>query len=571
MKLYLSSIIFVFLLITSNIFAQTNDIRRIIKQNNQVTVIFTEKNTSKIKEISSKISIEDYHNGKITAMLSRLQVDAFIDMDYDYEIVLQNRSTMDLNVAATISEMGNWDKYPSYEVYMQMMHDFATNYPDICLLDTIGDTQDGRKVVVLKITDNPNIDEYEPEFFYTGQMHGDEIVTGALFLRLIDYLLSEYDTNNEIIEIINNTEIWINPIANPDGMWFGGNGNVSKSTRYYANGMDPNRSFKNPITGKYGNYTKSALETADMMNFCSSHDFVMSANSHSGAEVISYPWDSWASDKKVNADQNWWKYISHKYADLVHKNSPSLYMSDFDNGVTHGGDWYIVTGSRQDFMNYYTHCREITFELSKDKLLDADLLPEHWDYNKEAFISYLKQVHYGIKGIITDACTNEAIVAKIEIGNHDSNSSFVYSSMPIGNYHRPIKTGTYDIKISANGYQDKIFNNISVTDENTIVLDASLFPDNGQADPCSPSSVNNISKQESISVFPNPAKNKLRISLEEEKQTNIQIINSSGNILYNEVFNIKTINIDIQKLLQGIYIIKITNENFSSVKQFIKI
>ena len=569
MKLHYLLISLLILSIT-NLRAQRTDIKQIIEDKSQVTVRFTENDISKIREISSKISIEDYRNGKVTAMLSRLQVDAFIDMDYDYEIVSQNRSIMALDVATTVADMGNWDKYTSYEVYMQMMQDFATNYPDICLLDTIGDTQDGRKVVVLKITDNPNIDEYEPEFFYTGQMHGDEIVSGALFLRLIDYLLSEYATNNEIIEIINNTEIWINPIANPDGMWFGGNEDVSNSSRYYANGMDPNRSFKNPVTGEYGNYNQSALETVDMMNFCSSHDFVMSANSHSGAEVINYPWDSWTSNDKASADQNWWQYISHEYADIVHNNSPTMYMADFDNGVTHGGDWYIVTGSRQDFMNYYSHCREITFELSNDKLLDSYLLPEHWDYNKDAFIAYLKQVQYGLKGLITDACSGEAIKAKIEIENHDADSSFVYSSMPVGNYHRPLKGGNYDIKISANGYQDKIINNITVVDENTIILDASLFPDNGQDDPCSHTGIKNIDKF-NIAIYPNPAENLLNISLYDQHLTHIKIISNSGRILFNDDFNQKNFSINIDDFPQGSYIIKITSKDYSSIKQFVKI
>ena len=571
MKLYFSSILFIFLLITSNAIAQTNNIKQIIKEKNQVTVTFTEKNLSKIRDISSKISIEDYRNGEVTAVLSQLQVDAFLRMNYDYKIVSQNRSTMSLDVATTVSNMGNWDKYPSYDVYMQMMQDFANNYPNICVLDTIGNTQEGRKVVVLKITDNPNIDEYEPEFFYTGQMHGDEIVTGVLFLRLIDYLLSEYATNDEIINIINNTEIWINPIANPDGMWYGGNENVSNSSRYYANGIDPNRSFKNPLSGEYGNYSISALETVDMMSFCTSRDFVMSANSHSGAEVVNYPWDSWTSNEKTSADQNWWYYISHEYADLVHDNSPSIYMADFDNGVTHGGDWYIVTGSRQDFMNYYNHCREITLELSNEKLLNSDLLPEHWDYNKDGFIAYLKQVQYGIKGLITDACTGEAIKAKIKIENHDADSSFVYSSLPIGNYHRPIKTGIYDIKISAEGYQDKIFNSISVNDEGTVILDASLFPDNEQENPCSGLFTKRIKEVNNIEIYPNPAKGELNISLFDQSPTSIKIINSSGRILYKKRYNKKNININIEDFPQGTYIIKISNNNYSSIKQFVKI
>ncbi len=469
-------------LIVGSIFSQdldkNNTVKQIIKNKGQVEVQFFEKNPEQLKRLSSQISIDDYKNGLVTAFLSKKQVDDFLEHNYNYRIVT-SRNVMDLTMATSVSEMSNWDKYPTYEVFNQMMINYATDYPNICRLDTIGFSQEGRVILVLKITDNPDISEFEPEFFYTGQMHGDELVSSILFLRLIDYLLTGYGNNAEITNLVDNIEIWINPLSNPDGCYHGGNHTVSGATRYVANGIDLNRNYPSPHPsyGEHPDGEEYAQETIDMMNFCQSHDFVMSANAHSGAEVVNYPWDAWNSNEKSTADNAWWQMVSKEYADTCQTNSPSNYLTDVSNtGYTNGGDWYYAFGSRQDWMNYFNNCREMTLEWSSDKFLDAEHLPDHWNYNRDAIINYLKQVQYGINGLVTDACIGQPIRAKIEIQSHDIDNSHVYSSSDVGNFHRPIMAGTYNIVVSAEGYDNQVFNNISVSNYATTALNATLNP-----------------------------------------------------------------------------------------------
>ncbi|MBN2669731.1 MAG: PKD domain-containing protein [Bacteroidales bacterium] len=449
--------------------------RSIIAQKGQVQISFEEQNSEKVKSLSRIISIEKYQNGIVKAYLSMPQLEKFESFAYNFSIV-EPKSTQALNVATSIAQMANWDRYPSYEVYVEMMQQYAENYPNICRLDTIGYSQDGRLILVMKITDNPDVDEYEPEFLYTGQMHGDEIVNYVLFLRLIDELCSNYGSDAEISNIVDNVEIWINPLSNPDGTYNGGNSNVSNSSRYLSNGVDPNRNFPNPVDGDHSDGNPWAQETIDMMSFTANHDFVMSANTHSGAEVVNFPWDSWKSYERVTADDNWWQFVSFEYANLA-KSVNSSYLTDVEtSGVTEGADWYYAFGSRQDYMNYFAYCRELTLELSSDKLTDSDALPDFWLYNRDSFIAYLKQVMYGIRGIVTDACTYNPIKAKIEILNHDVDNSFVYSSLPVGNFHRLIYAGSYDVVISAEGYASQTFNNISVSNYGTTELNVSLNP-----------------------------------------------------------------------------------------------
>jgi murein tripeptide amidase MpaA len=97
-------------------------------------------------------------------------------------------------------------------------------------------------------------------------MHGDEVTGYVLMLRLIDYLLSNYQTDARIKKLIDSTEIWINPLANPDGTYAAGNTDISGATRANANGYDLNRNFPDPESGEYPGGTRQK-ETQDMMNF----------------------------------------------------------------------------------------------------------------------------------------------------------------------------------------------------------------------------------------------------------------------------------------------------------------
>ncbi len=101
-------------------------------------------------------------------------------------------------------------------------------------------------------------------------------------------------------------------------------------------------------------------ENLDMIKFMREHKFILSANFHSGAEVVNYPWDSrsW-----FHADDDWFYSISRKYADTVHVYSVPGYMTFLENGVTNGYDWYSINGGRQDFVTYELQGREVTIEL----------------------------------------------------------------------------------------------------------------------------------------------------------------------------------------------------------------
>ncbi len=437
--------------------------------------IFKFKVNSKeeFQKMNRLVSIDHgYGVGEVVAYANAKQFEYFKTLGYKYEMMPHPGKGKSLTMATTVAEMANWDRYPTHDVYIQMMDQFAIDYPSICRIETIGTSEDGRLVKVAKITDNPDVDEEEPEFFYTGQMHGDEIVDYIMFLRLIDYMLSNYGTDSRITNLINNIEIWINPLANPDGTYAGGNNTVSSATRSNTNGVDLNRNFPSPTLPNPSGQNEEEVQM--MINFAEAHNFVFSSNSHSGAELVNYPWDSWTSSVKTHADHNWLDHISHNYADSVHVYSPSTYMDSYDNGVTHGGDWYVIQGSRQDHMTYYQHCREITLELSNIKMLDCEDLPDHWNYNRSAFLGFIEECFYGFYGTVKNTI-GDPLDAKIEITSHDLDNSEVYTDPSKGDYYRPIEPGTYDVTYSSYGYLSQT-HTVTVSDWETstaqnVVLD----------------------------------------------------------------------------------------------------
>ncbi|MCB9015442.1 MAG: carboxypeptidase regulatory-like domain-containing protein [Lentimicrobiaceae bacterium] len=428
-------------------------------------------------QLTNLISIDNVRGDTVFAYANRKEFVKLQNAGERSFILLKHPGTL-INpvMSSDLRQIQEWDSYPTYTAYEQMMEQFAADYPSICSLHTIAVLPSGRKILAVRITDNVNIDEDEPEFLYTSTMHGDETTGYILNLRLIDYLLSNYGQNARVTNMVNNIDIWINPLANPDGTYAGGNNSVYGAMRYNANYVDLNRNYPDPEDGPHPDGEAWQPETIGFMNFAENHSFVMSANFHGGAEVINYPWDTWS---RLAADNNWWVMVSREYADTCHVNSPAGYMTYLNNGITNGYAWYTTAGCRQDYMNYFQQCRECTIELSDTKLLQANQLPSLWNYNYRSLLNYIEQSNYGVRGIVTDTVTGEPLKAQVFIFGHDMDSSMVFTSLPVGDYHRLLKAGTYNLTFSAPGYNPKTINNVVVTDKNTVRLDVQLW--NGAA------------------------------------------------------------------------------------------
>jgi len=291
-------------------------------------------------------------------------------------------------------------------------------------------------------------------------MHGTEVVGFYMMLHLADYILNNATTDSAVMRILDNVDLYICPLENPDGTYHLTNNMIWQgegySTYHNYNDVQLNRNY--PHLPGFGTTANIQPETQAIMDWVTPIHFVMSVNYHCGAELLNYPWDSWTTSHRPHADADWFRYICQNYATLCHAQDTTFMYGSAGRVVIDGGDWSVVHGSRQDYMTYYQHCREVTIETSLTHVVrDPEKLQSFWTNSKDALLSYVMESDYGFGGVVTDAITHEPVEAMIKVVNHDTFHSEVYSHLPLGAYHRPIMAGTYTVEVSAPCYQTATF------------------------------------------------------------------------------------------------------------------
>jgi hypothetical protein len=497
--------------------AQTNKelANKYLKERQELAFTFTANNYKEVQELSKILSFDHGQDRNnlltIKAIANPKEFKKFLAFNLPF--VVDKKKNDPKNVAMYNPKLHNkgvsgknaaypltfpLSTYPTYQQYADQMAAFAADHPSIAQLIDIGGTSGASTVdprlLFIKLSDNVTTREQEPRVMYTSSMHGDEIAGYPGMLNLINYFITAYEDVNDpdharVKNLLDNSEVWINPMANPEGTFYGSSTytSVAGSRRANANNIDLNRNYPDNVQGAHPDGEVYQIETLNFMALADTYHFVLSANFHGGTEVVNYPWDN---TSVRHPDNDWYYLISKEYAVNAQNNSPNGYMeASYTNstwpGVTNGSDWYTVFGGRQDYMNYYKHAKELTIELSNVKTpptsntSNPDEIIDLWNYNKEAYINYLIQGTYGFRGIVKGADTGNPIKAKITLVGHDALGSWVETELPLGDYYRPINAGTYDILYEADCYQSYTLTNQTIADGQTIVLpDVTLTPSN---------------------------------------------------------------------------------------------
>ncbi|MCW8985181.1 MAG: M14 family zinc carboxypeptidase [Thermoanaerobaculales bacterium] len=441
---------------------------------------------SELEQLTRLVSIENVRGHDVWAIATPRQLEKLRAAGWSWQIV----PAASLAVEPGMCSEGwvddaerSWTCYPSYPQYEALLHKFANDDPSLCRLVDLGPTTSlihPHRLWALIVSDNPGDEENEPEVLLTSSMHGDETTGFVLMLRLIDHLLRGYGDDPDITELVDHTEIWINPLANPDGTYFGGNDTVADAIRSYTttgggdSGVDPNRNFPGFVGEHHPDGNPWWLETETMMALAESQTFVLSANFHDGVEVVNYPWDTVV---RRHPDDLWFQNLARDWADLAQTDSPGGYMTDFDNGITNGYDWYPVDGGRQDFMTFFHGGREVTIELSETKLPPSEELDDFWSWNRRALLDFVNHAHEGIRGIVADP-RGARLAATIEVlgVDREEDGSIARTDPDVGDYHRLLLPGLYDLRIEANGYHPQEIHGIAVAEGEATVVDVVLYP-----------------------------------------------------------------------------------------------
>lgn len=479
----------------------------------------------------------------------------FASICYNVEAQENDNGIKAAGVATSLSEMYDWNLYPSYQTYLDFMNYYADTYPNYCKLDTIGYTLNNRLLLALKISSDVSLDLNKPKFFYSSSMHGDELTGSVILMHLIDTLLSSQ--SNDILALRDALQIYICPLANPDGTYFGGDNNVSQAIRYNANYVDLNRNYPDIRAGIHPDGEAYQVENIAFMNYATREKFNMSCNLHGGAEVVNFPFDTYRSSQKTHADDSWFRTMGTEFVNSL-SNASNYFVDVTSSGITEGGDWYVITGSRQDWHTYFAHCREVTLEISTTKTPSQNTLPRYWNYLKQSVFTFPLYCLKGFEGVVKDSITRDNLNdVMISINNHDRDSSEVFTNNN-GYFFRPILAGEYSVTFSKQGYYDKTIN-ISASGNLTNIGEIELVAENYN------SLV--LAKENSIKIFPVPASDLLNIEL--EKDMEYMIADLQLKILKKGVLKKGNNLLDISFLNEGSYTLVFFDKNESISKQII--
>ncbi|KAI1294916.1 Carboxypeptidase -like protein [Halotydeus destructor] len=352
------------------------------------------------------------------------------------------------------------------------LKEYSDRYPDITKLYTIGRSVQGRELWVLEVTDSPGKHEPgEPEFKYVANMHGNEVVGRELLLLLIQYLTENYGRDESLTTLVNSTRIHLMPSMNPDGY-----------ERSRVGDCNSNDGLQDDI--ELGIFTRQP-ETLLAMAWINQYPFVLSANLHGGALVVSYPFDAneqgRSHEYSESPDDAIFRQLSLSYSEnypIMQLGKPCAQRCQyswqdkyFENGITNGAEYYVLSGGMQDYNYLHSNCFEVTIETGCFKFPEARYLAEYWQQNRKSLIAYLQQVHKGVKGFIRDVDGKPLANATVIVEGIDHE----VTSAADGDYWRLLTPGTYNIRFVKDGYA-ATSSVVVVGNEESTDLNATLMP-----------------------------------------------------------------------------------------------
>jgi hypothetical protein len=190
----------------------------------------------------------------------------------------------------------------------------AAANPGIAKVVKIGTSVNGQEILAVKVTrDAAKLrDGSRPAVLYASAQHAREWITPEMTRRLMHYMLDGYGKDPKITAMVNSTELWFVPVANPDGYDFTftqGNRLWRKNLRdnngdgqiTVGDGVDLNRNFAvkwgydnegsspDPASETYrGAGPGSEPETKALDGLFKRVGFKFFVNYHSAAELLLY-------------------------------------------------------------------------------------------------------------------------------------------------------------------------------------------------------------------------------------------------------------------------------------------
>lgn len=261
--------------------------------------------------------------------------------------------------------LGSMAGFYTYQEFLDELDEMAATYPNlISARQTISTflTHENRPIYWLKISDNPSVDEAEPEVLYSALHHAREPLSLSNTIFYMWYLLENYATDPEVKYLVDETELYFIPMLNPDGYVQNQTSNPNGGGMWRKNkrdngdgtiGVDLNRNYSAAwgttgvnFDGNSDTYPgKSAFsepETQAMKWFCENHQIQFAFNAHTYSNLILFPIGATSND--FADDHDYFQslgdhmvrdnhFVAQKASDLYPASGDSddyMYLDDLD-------------------------------------------------------------------------------------------------------------------------------------------------------------------------------------------------------------------------------------------------
>ncbi|MGB7062427.1 MAG: M14 family zinc carboxypeptidase [Candidatus Zixiibacteriota bacterium] len=373
----------------------------------------------------------------VDVVIDSRQLDYLVAKGYNVEVIYG--SSQERNIAVFGAD---WDlQFHSYNDMVTEMLQTASDHSGIMILDTLGYSIQGRMILGAKVSGNPTLEENEPEFRIIGNHHGNEYMSVEMGMLMLEYLTDNYGSIPQVSHLVDDLEIWIIPMMNPDGRTAGTRGNAA--------GVDLNRDY-GYIWNGYTPGIFSQPETRVIREHGMKNNFSISLSFHTSGDIVNHVWNY--KDFPV-ADSAFVVDISGEYGSY--------------NGywVVEGYNWYQTYGDCNDWSYGSRSSIDATIETANSNITAV------WNLNRDAMLAMMERTEDGVRGIVTDASTGEpleAMVTCLELGLP------VYADPVVGDYQKNLIPGTYTLEFSANGYRDSTLSGVVVGGGSPTILNMAL-------------------------------------------------------------------------------------------------
>lgn len=243
------------------------------------------------------------------------------------------------------------------------VNEWADNYPDIVDLVSVGESELGKSLWVVRLSDwsiDMKANGSAKEVVYIdGGHHGNEYLgTSLAWLTAKWYIDGWAEGKQEVIDVLQNTEVHVLIMLNPDGN--------DIDTRWNINQVDLNRNYDHywntcPTT-QPGSSAFSESETAANSNYMNTEvpDADLYVTMHTGVWIMLYPWGKWPEQP-----QDWELY--HQIREDVNNDISSIPIQNANQGL------YPNCGTSRDYgygvMGYPT----FTFETDDEQFVPGSV------------------------------------------------------------------------------------------------------------------------------------------------------------------------------------------------------